>query len=142
MFASLFYSFVLSQIFGLYLLITAILMLSRAAFYRQVIAKLKPTDGSIVLGASIGLLFGLALVDTHNIWDQYPRLLVTVVCWLILLKSVLWLSFTDGMLRLTKKLCQSRMYYVMTTVMLLLGIAMTSRGIIVFIQHHVMRLAH
>lgn len=142
MFASLFYSFVLSQIFGLYLLITAILLLSRAGFYRQVIAQLKPTDSSIVVGASLGLLFGLALVDTHNIWNQYPRVLVTLLCWVILLKSILWLAFTDKMLAFTQKLCQSRLYYGIAIFMLLLGATMTFRGMMVFIQLHVMRLAH
>ena len=137
---SVFYTFLLSQILGLYMLIFSILMLSRVKFFRGFIKQLKANDSVLVVGSAFGLLIGLALVDTHNIWVFGPNGVITVICWLILIKSILWLSMTDEMLAWTKKIFAGAGYYLVTFVMLFFGLLLASRGLLLFVRYQIMPL--
>ena len=126
------HTLIFAEVIGLYLMITSIIMLSRADHYRAMIAKLKPTDPVIAIGASVTLFFSLFLVVMHNVWSYEPRTLVTVVSWLIVLKAVIWLASPEQMLGFLKKICKTRAYFVMNVLFALLGVIMLSRGYCLF----------
>ena len=83
-------SLLLLVVFASYLLIMGLVLLSRATYYRTLIATMKDTGYTTYMGASIGLLIGLFLVLSHNFWAFDARVLVTVLCWIVLIKSILY----------------------------------------------------
>lgn len=133
MFGALFHSYLLAQVFGLYFIITAIILLSRVRFYRDIIYNLHAKDSAIMFGSSFALLLGLLLVIVHNFWVWEPRVVVTLIAWFILIKSVLWLSLPEGMLRWSKKMYGGAGYYVMVAVLLIVGIFLLTKGFYPFI---------
>ncbi len=136
MFETILDSFLLSQVFGLYLVITAIIMLSRVDFYRDLVKHLDLRNGTIIIGASFGMLLGLLLVDLHNVWIMKPRVVVTVICWLILIASVCWLSVPELMLAWMRKIYAGRGYYLLTLFIGGWGCVLLFRGMYLFVKHN------
>jgi hypothetical protein len=132
-------SFLLSQIFGLYCVILAIIMLSRAVFYRNLIAHMDLKYGTFIVASLFGLLLGLLLVGMHNVWVFKPRVLITLFCWFILVNSILWLSMPERMLVQLKRLYSGKGYYILYSVILALGCTLISRGVFLYVEfmvHH------
>ena len=132
MFDSPLYSFLLAQIFGLYLVIQAVILLSRASYYRALMASIKDPGFAIFAVSSIRLILGIVLVLIHNRWVIGPVVYVTMMCWLVLIKSVLWLASPERMLALSKKICAGNMYYPTILCMAVAGALFMVRGFFVF----------
>lgn len=128
MFGHLFHSFVLAQIFGLYLIIMSVIMLSRVRLFRRLISQMQVESSGLIMGASFGLLLGISMVVVHNIWVWEPRVMVTLLAWFILLKSVLWLSLPDCMLRCAQKVYAGPGYYLVAIVMAVIGVFLMTKG--------------
>ena len=134
MFASHLDMFFLVQILGLYMVIQSIILFSRADYYRALVLSMKKPDYAIWVGSSLTLILGIVLVLGHNVWVLEPRVNVTILAWLVLLKSVLWLSVPERMLVASKKLCASKGYYVITTMIFIWGAALMSRGFYMYVS--------
>ena len=128
MFSTLFHSVILAQFLGLAMVITSIILLSRAQFYRDMLKSTKPDSGAVCLSSYVGLLLGIFLVVVHNLWVPGFRTVVTVICWIILIRSILWLSFPEKSLELTKKVFAGPMFYVTYVIIFLVGIFLVARG--------------
>ncbi|HBI22447.1 MAG TPA: hypothetical protein DDY37_07705 [Legionella sp.] len=135
MMGTLFPALVLAQLLGLYFLIMAIVLYSRVAFYRRLIQRIDPESGTIVLAASIGLLLGIFFVGVHNVWVWGLGVGLTIICWGILLVSLLWLFAPVRMTLLTQALFLGRRYYFVVAFMALLGVALMSRSASVYVMH-------
>ena len=124
------HTIIFSQLFGLFLVIMAVIMLSRVTYYRAMITRLTPPSGTVVFSAIYGLMLGLFLVIVHNLWPwQHPDvILVTVLSWLILIKSILWLALPEYMIRTTQKIYSGAGYYVMVAIAAVLGIFLMIQG--------------
>ena len=129
MFESKLLSFILSQFIGLYVFIVAVIMFIRARQYRQLVNKMKPDSGVMLLGGLIGLMLGLFLVGIHNVWVFRPIVCITLVCWLVLLLSILSLVSPELLVSITKKLCAGANYYVLSSIILFLGLLFLGRGL-------------
>lgn len=128
-------SFILSQFFGLYILVVALLMFIRAHQYRQLAQKMKPDNGMILLGGLIGLMLGLFLVGIHNYWVLEPKVFITLMCWIVLVLSVLWLASPERMVVLTKKISSGSGYHVISSLMVIAGLWFLGRGIYLYATH-------
>lgn len=133
MFGELFHSYVLSQVFGLYLLFMAVILLSRTTYYRMLVKDMPVQSPGLLTSASYGLMLGLLLVVIHNTWVWEPRVLVTLIAWFIVIKSLLWLAFPEKMLACTQKAVASHFYYVIIALMFIMGILMLTKGFYFFI---------
>lgn len=127
------YSFVLSQIFGLFLFIYAILMFSRPDLYRNRTLSFKSDSAVITIGGLIALFLSIALVVTHTIWVYKPRLIVTILCWIFFIKILLWLIIPEKMLKITHKIYKGVGYYILASFMLIFGILLFIGGFHVLI---------
>ncbi|MDP3562076.1 MAG: hypothetical protein Q8R83_07865 [Legionellaceae bacterium] len=125
---SMLYSFVLSQILGLFLFIMAVILWSKRTFYRKILMDLKANDPVVFISSIFGLLIGIVLVDTHSIWLLKPRLIVTIACWIIFLKSLLWLAMPERMIALTKRICSGSGYNWGVLFLAIFGLLITVRG--------------
>ncbi|MCH9756923.1 MAG: hypothetical protein K0U37_07020 [Gammaproteobacteria bacterium] len=132
MIGSHFQSFLFGQVFGLYFVIMSIIFLSRADYYKALIAKLEAPASGVMMSASIFLFIGLFLVLVHNLWLFKPVVMVTVICWLFVIKSVLWLAAPERMFKMTQKLWAGKGHYYLFSFMLVLGVFMMARAFYLF----------
>jgi hypothetical protein len=126
------YSYFLSQVLGLFFFLLAVIVMMRLHFYRKLILELKVNNPVITLAGIFGLLMGILLVLTHNIWSFRASVWITFIAWLILLTSILWLIKTDYMLAITKKTCSGIGYYWVILLLLVIG-----TGVQRYILYHI-----
>lgn len=127
------YSFALSQIFGLFLFIVAIIFVSRKDYYSNVFAKMKSDNPLIMFVAICCLLIGLILISTHGVYYFQYRLVVTIFCWLVFLNGLLWLMIPEKMLSIAAKIMQGKSFYIFTAFIALIGFWILFRGTEIFI---------
>ncbi|MDF1757518.1 MAG: hypothetical protein P1U74_04390 [Legionellaceae bacterium] len=130
----LIYSFGLSQLFGLFLLIIGVVFLSRQQYYRDVFANTKPNNPIIMLTAIFGLFLGIVFTGTHNIIVFERRSIVTILSWLVLINSICWLMLPEKMLRLTQKIMTGSGYTIVSLIISLSGFWLLIRGSEIFIM--------
>lgn len=128
------HSIIIAQVMGFYLLIVAIIMLARAPYYRAMMTNLKSCNHAIMVGAAFSLIIGIFLVIVHNIWIWESEVMITVIGWLILIKSILWLALPERMMTFSNKLYSGAGYYVAAAITGILGILLLSHGFYLFIQ--------
>jgi hypothetical protein len=133
MFGSM-HTFLLGQIIGLYMVIMAIIMVARTAYYREVLEDIRSDNIEAFFSASLWLFLGIILVTIHNIWVMSPVVIVTLVSWLILINAILWLAIPEFMLRITKQLYDGPGYYVMAFLSAIFGIILMSQGFYPFFE--------
>jgi hypothetical protein len=129
-----FYSFVIAQVFGMYLVVMAIILASRGTYYRSVLADLDARRLPILSNASVWLLIGLFILLIHNFWIWQPHvLLVTILGWLIVIKSVMWLAAPESMAKMTRRCYSGAGYYIKVAIMAIYGVALLSKGFYFYI---------
>jgi len=130
----IFYSFALSQIFGLFMLIMAIVMLSKHESYRKMLSQLKVDNPVIFFSSTATLLLGIFLIETHNIWEWRWRVVVTIACWGIFIKAIGWLLIPETMLSIMKRIFTGNAYYWLIVIMTLLSFLFLGKGILLYIM--------
>jgi hypothetical protein len=126
------HSLFLAQALGLYLLIVAIIMLARAGYYRNMLTHLKADSPTVVIVATVGLIVSIPLVLVHNIWIWESEVLITLIVWFLLIKSVLWLSFPECMVNLSQKIYSGWGYYAVAIIAGIIGILLINHGFYLF----------
>ena len=132
------YSFLVSQILGAFIFILAIVIMGRMYYFRNIVLKLRPQDPIIPVVASFNLLLGITLVMTHNFWCLKPLTWVTIICWLIFIKGLLWLVFPEKMLTMMKKVISGRGYNWTIVALLVIGVVVFAKGL----DMYLLRVAH
>jgi hypothetical protein len=137
-----YYSFLLSQILGAFLFIVAIIIMSRMYYYRKIILQLQAQDPLIPVVATMTLFLGIVLVVTHNVWELNRITVLTVLCWLILIKGLLWLALPEKMLALMKRVTSGTGYYWLIVGLLLTGVIFLGKGMELFILNRPLLVTH
>lgn len=122
------HTLLLAQAIGLYLLFIGIIMVARASYYQQVLTHLKAGSSSIVLAGSFGLILGIFLVLVHNIWIAESEVLITLIAWLVLIKSLLWLSFPEAMVVYSQRMYSGWRYYLLAFIAAAIGVTLMAHG--------------
>ncbi|HSW86083.1 MAG TPA: hypothetical protein VLG49_01130 [Rhabdochlamydiaceae bacterium] len=81
----------LSSIFGPFLAITGLWMLLYNENFMKVLNSIRNNPGSLYITSVINLLIGLAILSWYNDWSWEPSLLVTLLGWAMIVRSVLLL---------------------------------------------------
>lgn len=131
------HSLLLAQALGLYLVIVAIIMISRAKYYQNILTRAHEGSSSLVVAGTVGLILGIILVLIHNIWVMEIEVLITLVAWLILIKSILWLGFPEMMVNYTHKAYQGAGYYIIAIIAGIVGVILLSYGFHYFNITHI-----
>lgn len=126
------HSLFLAQIMGLYMIIMPIILIQRRDLYRNILRGVEKSSLTLMMGGTFWLIVGLILVDLHNIWEWRPLVVITIVSWIILIKSILWLSMPEKMLAWCKKISQSSWFYLHMGITALLGVFMIAKGFFLF----------
>lgn len=136
------YTFVLSQMFGLFALIIVIVMLNRREYYRKMIFALKANNPVIITTAMFSLILGIFLVYTHNIWELKYRVVVTTICWAIFVNSVFWLTVPEKMLAMMKRVFSGNGYYWLISLLGVVGCILLGRGVMLYILNYAAMAPH
>ena len=126
------HSFILAKALGLYMIVMAIVMITRADYYKEVIQHIQKEKLATLSGASFSLVFGLLLLSVHNLWAFEPFVVVTIVAWIIVIKAVLWLAVPERMANMFREIYSGKMYYVFAILVGVLGIWILSYGVFLF----------
>lgn len=126
------HSLFLAQAMGLYLVIVAIIMLTRARYYQDILTRTHVGSSSLVVMGTVGLILGIILVLVHNLWTMEIEVLITLVAWLVLIKSILWLGFPEMMVNYTHKIYQGPGYYIIAIIAGIVGVILMSYGFYLF----------
>ena len=92
----------LARIIGPYMLIAGLGILVRRDLYQKRLAELPGQTFLLMVSGAFTLLLGLLLVQVHNIWTPDWRILITLVCWITLLKGATALLAPDLMGQLAR----------------------------------------
>jgi hypothetical protein len=121
-----------AQTIGFYLLVMAIIMLARADYYRDKLTQMKSGSSSVIVMASMGLILGIIIIFTHNVWIFETEVLITLVGWALVVKSICWLSIPERMTNITHKLYAGPMYYVAVVIAGAIGVVLLAHGTYLF----------
>jgi hypothetical protein len=101
----------LGQVFGLYLIITAVLVFTRR---RQLIPVMgmfgKETFDRLTI-AIVEVLAGLFFVLGYQEWGSFYEGVISVFAWLVLLEGLLWLFLSDKATTAIVKLFNNKTWY-------------------------------
>jgi len=85
------YSIFLAKIVGPALVAVSLHFLIYFKKYQKLVDEMTKSDGLMYVMAGLGLIIGLFLVTTHNVWVNGWQVLITLMGWGALVKSVFFL---------------------------------------------------
>lgn len=128
------HSLFLAHALGFFFLIVAIILLAQQKYYRDIFINTKSGSSVVLVASTVGLIFGISLVLMHNIWLWESEVLITIVAWIILLKSLAYLAFPEFMITLAHKIYSGSGYYFVMIVTGLLGVLLLSHGVYLYLS--------
>jgi hypothetical protein len=120
----------LSRLIGLFALILSLSLLAdKEASVSAIVALVHERPLLLIIGM-MGLLAGLAIVLTHNVWTGGAvPILITLIGWWILIRGMLLILLPAGeAVRLFDVLRYEELFYLYTGVTLIIGVFLTYRG--------------
>ncbi len=92
-------SLTLATILGPLFLVVAIGLLVNPGAYRDMIGDLQKSTASWYFGGLFALVFGLLIVQWHNVWAWQWPVVITLLGWAALIKGVVLLVFPKWIIR-------------------------------------------
>ena len=92
-------SLTLANILGPMLVIIAVGILLNINAYQEMIGEMQASSSLWYLGGLLALMFGLLIVQWHNVWVWQWPVVITVLGWAGLLKGILLLVFPKSIVR-------------------------------------------
>lgn len=120
------HSFIIAKILGIWMIVMSLTLIAKREYMKEVIAELPNAKFASFVYASMMVFLGLALVSLHNLWGYELYVLVTIVCWLLLIKGILWMAFPHGMACMAKKMVDSPLFWLAALVNLVYGVVLLS----------------
>lgn len=122
-------SLFLAKLIGIYLLIVAADLLLRRHELEGAVKDFASSKGLLVLSGSLSLLFGLAIVIAHPVYEMSWRGLITLLGYLLIVRGCMRFAFPS---HIQKKLVSlfHRGYRIIFVILLILGIYLTYSGFI------------
>ncbi len=115
----------LGKIFGLFFVITSIAYLTDTKSCKKTIHKILASSEISGLLASLILIFGLIVVNLHNVWSSPIQIIVTLFGWILLVFGVFLNFFRKSMDNFTKKMQKHHGYTWISLAFLAVGIYLT-----------------
>jgi hypothetical protein len=121
----------LARLLGLFCVVISIVMLSRRQAMLAIVTSCVQNRALLFLVELLGLAAGLAIVVGHNLWSSdLLRLIVTLIGWLTLIRSIILLFLSpEAIGRLIKAVRYEQNYYLFTAIPLLVGLYLTVAGL-------------
>ncbi|MGP0057959.1 MAG: hypothetical protein ACLPID_01525 [Beijerinckiaceae bacterium] len=122
-------SIFIAKLLGPVFVLVGIALLFRPQAFRVLLQEFIASHVLIYLAGVLGLLGGLALVLTHNVWLLDWRLIVTLIGWLTLVRSVVTIFQPQLIVSAGSKLLEHREIFVgASAIDLVIGLALSYFG--------------
>ena len=84
-------SLFLARLFGIYFIVAGFSILANRRMLAEKMGYFK--EGTMYIFGAFTFIMGIALTLAHNVWQGGWRVVVTLICWLTLLKGALLFLF-------------------------------------------------
>ena len=121
-------SYFLAQLFGLTLVIISIGALARPEIIFEAVRDLRPFTFCTLMAGFIGIVGGLAIVLSHNIWEVSWRGLVTLFGWSALIKGFTYMVFPEAVVATGRVMLAGRRRTLLLVIVLAVGLYLTYYG--------------
>jgi hypothetical protein len=99
-------SIFIAKLLGPILVLFGIALLFKAQLYRAILQEFLRSPAWLYLAGFLGLVAGLALVLTHNLWVLDWRLIITLIGWVIVVRAVVSIFLPEKMVALGNAILQ------------------------------------
>jgi uncharacterized membrane protein len=86
-------SIFLAKIIGIIYLSFGIGLLLNKKYYSKVLHDLLESTTYLIFGGFLAIIFGLLILEYHNIWSKNWTVIITIVGWAALIKGIVLLIF-------------------------------------------------
>lgn len=100
-------SIVLAKVMGPLFLILSISILLNKRYYQEVYEEFLDNPALVYLGGLLGIIMGSLILLLHNIWIKEWPVIITVIGWLIFVKSLLLLFLPETFGNFARRLSTS-----------------------------------
>ena len=121
-------SLFLAQLFGLTMILFMVSLLLKSDLIDRMINDLRTSAFSMAIAGFVGVMGGLAVILTHNIWEMNWRGLVTFFGWAAVLKGITYIAFPELITGAASKMMSGKCRKVVMVVALLAGCYLTYYG--------------
>lgn len=118
----------LAQAMGILFVTIGLGMALNMSHFQTLLGDMLKSPSFLYLSGVINVILGSLLVLHHNIWTGGWVVLVTVLCWLTLIKGFMWVVFPAQQMKLAKSLATSSVLKLSTLVLLVLGVYLVYVG--------------
>jgi hypothetical protein len=119
----------LALVIGLYLFFMSLAMLVHQQRFKKIIAEFLGNQPLLTLSGGLGMIFGLLIVISHNVWVASWPLLITLVGWITLIQGLARIFFPEHFVKVVKEMQARVGYALMTWVWLLVGVYLVWAGL-------------
>ena len=113
---------ILTAIISWFLIIVGLLLINRFKFVKEVLIEVSSSPALYFIVAMVTMIFGLAMVITHNLWVMDWHLVTTIISWIILLSAIFRLFFPEHGIKLTKCFAESaNAHYIVGAIFIVIG---------------------
>jgi hypothetical protein len=125
-------SIFLAKVLGLYLVILGLWLFIRCRSAETEIQGMMASPGAMTMGGILGLIFGLLIVVSHNVWHLDWTVIITIIGYLALTKALFNLFFHETAMRFFNWWVQHRKVMMISNVVtLIMGLFLLYHGFIV-----------
>jgi hypothetical protein len=119
----------LARLLGLFLVIESLSMLAQKQAMIDITTSLIQDHPLIFTLKILGVLAGLAMVLGHTVWSGGLSVIVTLIGWVTLVRSVVLLFLSpEAVLSILKVIRYEQNYYLLVGISLLIGVYLTYAG--------------
>ncbi|MFH1404894.1 MAG: hypothetical protein ABIH21_02230 [Patescibacteria group bacterium] len=122
-------SIFLAKLLGVYLIVVSIGMFVNFKAIKNAAVSMAQNSALILFGGAMTLIMGTMAVLFHNVWVGDWRIVVTIFCWLVLIKGVLLFVFPGSIKFWIKMIDKNNsIMMVSSVVMLIVGLYLGYMG--------------
>lgn len=88
-------SFFLAQLFGLTMMLFLVTIWLRPKIIDAVMDDLRPYSFTMLMAGFVGVVGGLAVILSHNVWEASWRVIITLFGWAALIKGITYVAFPE-----------------------------------------------
>ena len=121
-------SLFLAQLFGLTIMVFSAIAFFRPMLMDEVFRDIRPYSFAAMMAGFIGIVCGLAIILSHNIWEFSWRGLVTLFGWGALIKGVSYIAFPQVIISAANKFMMGRNNKLIMIVYFLVGCYLAYHG--------------
>ena len=122
-------SIFIAQLLGPVLVIAGIALMLREQTFQAILQDFIRSPALVYLAGFLGLIGGLALVLTHNVWASDWRVIITLIGWVAIVRAVVTIFAPQRIVALGSKLLEHRrIFFGAAVVDLIIGIVLSYFG--------------